>query len=147
MKKSFILITSIFFLLPSSILAQQSGQKEIDKAKELFNKMDFEGSIINLEKASQLGNSDAMVMLGNLYTQSKEFDVAINWYQQAIKTDTNGFALFHLAQIYLAPEPSKYNDKKKAKLLLTDLMKLSTKDARLIKTQMEAEALLNDWKE
>ncbi|BBM84575.1 serine/threonine-protein kinase [Candidatus Uabimicrobium amorphum] len=59
-------------------------------------------ALVYRRQSAKQGNSASMVLLGDMFLEKNNTDEAIKWYQKAIDTDKNAFAMFALGKIYLA---------------------------------------------
>lgn len=102
----------------------QGVDKNFDKAIEYFEKSNSENALYNLgliydkvfkqpekaikyfESSALLGNSDALLQLGDISTQSHRMDKAIEYYEMSCKK-RNSQAMLKLGLIYLETDKNK----------------------------------------
>lgn len=109
MKKSiFLLLLSVLSLVGN--LSAQISDKQINEAKQLYNKGEYKAVIKLLKPAESLTviNTQAEMLIGDSYHKQEDFVDAINHYDRAEEGGDKSFDLyFHRARAYISIEEYK----------------------------------------
>lgn len=85
--KALLLFFLTFTIFLSTIAQDEPGQSQYEMAKDLFNSDEYEDGLMILDIAISKGNSNAMVLMGDLCYKGENmiqsYEEAVDWYKKA----------------------------------------------------------------
>ncbi len=141
MKRSIILLFVMLLSVGSSLFAQ-INDKQIEEAKNLYDKEEYKSVIKLLKPATELAeiNTQAEMLIGDAYHKQEDFVDAIEHYDRADKGGDESFELyFHRARALISIQ-----EYKKASKDMDKAIALQPENAELYFFRAFAESELNN---